>query len=727
MPGKESLSLLNAIMEDYNTISVYFTSQIDIKHAKQITFFKDKEVNDYSLISVHDTRAVISVSTMDIKRLYQVGFYKEKKEVIPFHVLDREEFIYRGNDLGLTYSKEKSVFKIFAPTATKVRLNIYDFLDSKNKKSFQLKEGEKGIWAIEINEDLKGKYYSYNVDGALSLFDYNREVVDPYAKCVIANTRKALIIDINDYPESKECRLKINIKDSIIYEIHIRDISIDSSSGIKYKGKYLGLTEIPTYLNSDHNTNIMTGISHLKELGINTIQIMPLQDFDNNELDENEYNWGYMPKNFNTPDGTYASNPLGDTKIRELKELVNFLHSEGFRVILDVVYNHTAEGFYGNGIYSFNGFVPYYYYRLSKGYISNGSGCGNEIRTEAPMVRKFIIDSLKFMTKFYGFDGYRFDLMGLIDLKTIEDILKELKKIKPDIFIYGEPWTAGLTPIHPTYKGAQKNKNFSVFNDEYRDAIKGSVFNKTERGYVQTKGQYYYDRIIQGILGSINTFSAHPMEVLNYVEVHDNNTLFDKLYFTETEKINATREDFLLVEKDLLNRIKKLHKLAIFLVLTSQGIPVIHLGMDFLRTKFGVENSYNSGDVINKIDWNRKREFYDVFLYYKNLIEIRNKHPLLKIDNEPKLREVIEFKRDIFTCECFHCIAYTLTNHYFENEVRSIFIIINPYDEAIEINIEPNKWKKLLVGDEYYKNNPEIIISNRVSFPPLSGNILIKD
>ncbi|HPP05005.1 MAG TPA: type I pullulanase [Spirochaetota bacterium] len=724
MHNKDKLSLLNAIMEDYNTISVYFNTQIDIRTAKQITFFRDKKVSDYSLISVHDTRAVISVDRMDIKKLYVVGFHKEKKEVIPFHVLDREEFIYRGDDLGVTYSKERSIFKVFAPTATKVRLNIYDSLETNEKKSFQLTESNNGIWEIVIEGDLKGKYYSYNVDGELSLFDYKRDLVDPYARCVIGNKRRALIIDLNDYPEANRCSRDIPIKDFIIYEIHIRDISIDRSSSIINRGKYSGLTEFETYLNSDRSSGIKTGLAHIKELGVNTIQIMPLQDFDNNEENENEYNWGYMPKNFNTPDRCYSSNWKTDAKIIELKELINFLHKEGLRVNLDVVYNHTAEGFWGDEIYSFNGFVPYYYYRIGNGYISNGSGCGNEMRTEAPMVRKFIIDSIKFLTKFYGFDGYRFDLMGLIDLTTIEDIIKNLKEIKPDIFIYGEPWTGGLTPIHPTYKGSQRNKHFSVFNDDYRDAIKGPVFNRTERGYIQTKGQYHYDRIIQGILGSINTFTAHPVESLNYVEVHDNNTLFDKLYFTETENLHATKEDFEMIDRDLLERIKKLHKLAAFLILTSQGIPVLHLGMDFLRTKFGVENSYNSGDIVNKIDWNRKKEFYDVFIYYKNLIEIRNNHPLFKIENEHILRNSIEFKREIFHCECSHCIAYILKNHYFKNEVNSIFVIINPYDTEVKINLEPHKWKKLLIEDTYYRDKIEVIESHEFIIPKLSGNIL---
>ena len=450
---------------------------------------------------------------------------------------------------------------------------------------------------------------------------------------------------------------------------------------------------------------------------------MPIQDFENDENDENFYAWGYMPTFFDTPDGAYSLNWKSDAKIKEVKEMVNTLHSEGFRVILDVVYNHTSEGFYGDGIYSFNGFVPYYYYRFGgNGYPSNGSGCGNEFRSESPMGQKFIIDSLKYWTDFFDFDGYRFDLMGLIDLQTIEKIIGELKKIKDDPIIYGEPWTGGTTPIHPTYKGSQKNRGFSVFNDEYRDAIKGAVFNKKDKGYVQTKGQHNSEKIVQGILGSINTFTASPIETLNYVEVHDNNTLFDKLYFSKAEK-----ELFDHPEGDLLKEIKRMHKLAAFLLLTSQGIPVLHLGQDFLRTKYGVENSYNSGDEINKIDWHRKKEYLDVFNYYKTLIEIRNSHPLFKISKEHDLRESIEFKYDIFSLEYNNGISYILENKAglttnSKTKVEKLLIIINPYNEYVRVDLTQYNFKKLLIGDTYYANNTEFV-GNSITLSPISGNI----
>nr|HPO49130.1 type I pullulanase [Spirochaetota bacterium] len=457
-----------------------------------------------------------------------------------------------------------------------------------------------------------------------------------------------------------------------------------------------------------------------KELGINAVQIMPIQDFENEEHYEDSYAWGYMPTFFNTPDGSYSSDWRKDVKIKEVKEAINNLHKEGFKAILDVVYNHTAEGFHGDGIFSFNGFVPYYYYRFAhNGYVSNGSGCGNEFRSESPMGRKFIIDSLDYWTTFFDFDGYRFDLMGLIDLETMEAIVKKLKSRKEDIIVYGEPWTGGTTPIQPTYKGSQKNRGFSVFNDEYRDAIKGAVFDKKEKGYVQSKGGHYYDKIIQGILGSINTFAANPLETLNYVEVHDNNTLFDKLYFTKTEN-----EEFEHPEGEILKEIKMMHKLSAFLLLTSQGIPVLHLGQDFLRTKYGVENSYNAGDKINKIDWNRKKEFFDVFIYYKNLIEIRNNHPLFKISKEHLLRESVEFKYDIFPLEYRNGISYILEGgKKYKSPSEKLLVLINPYNDFTEVNLSCYKFKKLLIGDVYYNGNKDFV-GDTLKIPPLSGNIL---
>ncbi|HOV12860.1 MAG TPA: type I pullulanase [Spirochaetota bacterium] len=716
----EKVKIVSALMDDYITITVYFSMTVMQKETTKITLLKEGNHIDFSIRSVFENKVVINTEHLDIKKLYTVCFEKSEVEVIPHKILDQKEFIYTGNDLGVTYSKEKSVFKVFAPTATKIQLNIFDCIDTNKKDIFKLVEKDFGIWSVEVNKDLKAKFYSYNVTGSLSVFDENREVVDPYSKCVIGKTRKSMIVDLNDYPKNVKNRSKINYEDLVIYEIHFRDISIDKSSGTQHSGKYLALTENSTYLNGDKKSNIKTLVGHFKELGVNTIQVMPIQDFENEEQIEDFYAWGYMPTFFDTPDGSYSSDWRRDVKIKEVKEAINNLHSEGFKVILDVVYNHTAEGFYGDGISSFNGFVPYYYYRFGgNGYVSNGSGCGNEFRSESPMGRKFIIDSLKYWTTFYDFDGYRFDLMGLIDLHTIEELLTELKKVKDDIIIYGEPWTGGTTPIQPTYKGSQKNRGFSVFNDEYRDAIKGAVFNKKEKGYVQTKGQYNYDKIIQGILGSINTFAASPIETLNYVEVHDNNTLFDKLYFSKTEK-----EEFTHPEGEILKEIKMMHKLSAFLLLTSQGIPVLHLGQDFLRTKHGVENSYNSGDIINKIDWTRKKDFFDVFTYYKNLIEIRNKHPLFKISREHNLRESIEFKYDIFSLEYKNGISYILEGgKKYQSPAERLLILINPYHEFVAVNLCNYKFKKLLIGDNYYNGNIEFVGEN-LTLPPISGNIL---
>jgi pullulanase len=397
--------------------------------------------------------------------------------------------------------------------------------------------------------------------------------------------------------------------------------------------------------------------------------------------------------------------------------MVNTLHENQFKLVLDVVYNHTSEGFFGDGINSFNGFVPYYYYRISHfGYVSNGSGCGNEFRSESPMGRKFIIDSLKYWTRFYNFDGYRFDLMGLIDLETIMLLMTELKKIKPDVLIYGEPWTAGTTPINPTYKGAQKNKGFLVFNDEFRDALKGGVFHKKDKGFIQSKGTYHYDKIIQGILGSINTFSSSPVESINYFEIHDNNTLFDKLYFS----INDT-ENFLHPTGQNLIQIKQMHCLAAFILLTSQGIPVLHLGQDFMRTKSGVENSYNSGDTINAIDWNRKKEFYDVFVYYQNLIRLRKEHPVFRINNSEELRKRIEFRYDVFSLEKRNGLSYILEGN---GKISKYLIMINPYDETVNVHLPEGQWKLLFHSGIYHPDIDAVQLPFQLN--PLSGTILCR-
>lgn len=727
-------TLIRALMDDYDRITLYFSTHIDGSAESKMTLLAGNRVLPFSVGHIIGNSMVLHTEKLDVRAFYQVTYDQEKEEVIPYHVLDKPEFHYPGSDLGLTYTKEQTTFKVFAPTAMRVTLHLYKTLNTEKRESFPLIEEKCGVWSVTLDRDLKGWFYNFTVAGALSLFDEHRTVIDPYAPCVIGKTGKALIIDLKDYPATIPAKL-LPLQDSILYEIHLRDISIDSSSGCQHNGKYLALTEENTYLNGsrstfkallkrfkevDEDATIKTGLSHIKELGINTVQIMPLQEFDNEQDDPLAYGWGYMPRFYNTPTGYYASNWRTDAKITELKTLINHLHQHDIRVILDVVYNHTAEGFTNERIFSFNGFVPYFYYRLINGDISNGSGCGNELRTETFMGRKFILDSLKFWTSYYGFDGYRFDLMGLIDFETIRQTVHELRQLKPDILLYGEPWTAGATPLHAVVtKGVQRHQGFSVFNDDFRDALKGSVFARNGKGFIQTEGHWHYDNTMQGILGSINAFAASPVESINYVEVHDNNTLFDKLYFSLTDQENFAQPD-----DPLLDRIVAMHKLTLFILLMSYGIPLLHLGQDFLRTKSGDANSYMSGDAVNQIDWQRKKTFYKVFSYYKTLIQIRKKYHLLRIASEPEIRDAIDFNWEHFPPGRDQGIAYVLDNgRRWGDSIERLLILINPYQTEVTLHLRDQGWKKLLIGDAYFaENHPNV--EGPLTVPPLSGSVL---
>jgi pullulanase len=716
----QDIHITSAFMDDFYAISVYFNAPVTSKTAAGISLYQSGRVADYSIQRIIDHRVVINVEHIDIKCLYTIGWFEQSCEVIPHKVLDRPEFNYNGDDLGVTRSGERYRFRIWSPSATSVTLNLYDSVTTDKGETFHMEPLEHGTWLVVLDRECEGLFYSYSVDGALSLMDPGRELLDPYARCVIGNTGRALIPPDDLLQPLKSSSPDFSVGESVIYELHVRDFSIHPSSGARARGQYSALSEKETWLDGDKSTGIPTMISHCRELGVNTLQLLPLQDFDNPEEDPDFYAWGYMPRHFNTPDGAYTEDWRTEQKIRDIRDFVTTLHEAGFKLILDVVYNHTAEGFSGDGIYSFNGFAPCYYYRVaSNGHISNGSGCGNEMRSEAPMVRKFIVESLVYWTTVYGFDGYRFDLMGLVDIDTMQEVVDTLRVVKPGIFIYGEPWTGGITPIDPTCKGKQKNRGFSVFNDEFRDAIKGPVFDALENGYIQSAGHKYKEKIIQGILGSINTFAYGPLETLNYVEVHDNNTLFDKLCFTTSEQ-----EKFAPPSGSDLEQITAMHKLAAFILLTSQGIPVLHLGQDFMRTKHGVENSYNAGDSVNNIDWNRKREFHDVFNYYRSLVTIRKEHPLLRLPDEYSVREAIHFRYEMFPAKYSNAIAYTLDGGSdYGDSVERLLVIINPYPTALFIDLNDHPWKKLLTGDQIYGTVDATAVMN-IQVPAISGAIL---
>ena len=608
-------------------------------------------------------------------------------------------------ELGLNYSPEKSIFTLFAPGAGSVTLNLYKKANGGKAKKIALEKKEDGVWSTVINKDIIGYYYTYSVAGPDPAYKPELEYIDPYARCVTTHDGRALVFQdhtpIADPPA-------FPFSEAIIYEIHVRDFSIAENSGIRNKGNYLGFTEENTTL---PGTDIKTGLDHLVELGINTIQLMPIQDFEHNNA-ANNYFWGYMTVNFNSPDGWFTGNQYDASRIREFKQLVDACHKKGIKVVLDVVYNHTAEG-NPEIRYNFNGIVPHYYYReKTDGNYWNGSGCGNEVRSELPMVRRFIVESLIYWVEEYKIDGYRFDLMGLMDMEIIEIIVRELRDIRPDIFLYGEPWTAGDTPIVPTIKGTQRGKGFAVFNDHFRDALKGPWYN-TEPGYIQTGKNI--DGVKNGIIGSINDFADSPLEVLNYIACHDGRTLWDQL-------VASTESDSSLTDTEL----KAMNKLAAVLLFTSQGVPFMHGGQEMLRTKFGSHNSYNQPDKINKIRWDYKQENLDIFEYYRGLIQLRKEHPMLRMTTAEDISKNVIFPdKDKFKIP-ENGIVYQISRGNTEDSWRRILVLINPNHRAESFSIPKGKWT--LVADHSNAGVDSIrpVNSNTLELKPISAIVLYK-
>ncbi len=556
--------------------------------------------------------------------------------------------IYAGNDLGVTYKAAFTIFKIWSPTATAAQLFLYtNDIEENAYNTIELEKQANGIWYTKQLKNLKGKFYAFrvNING-----QWSSAVPDPYAKAAGTNGKRAMVIDLHTtnpigWNNDKSPSFSINnaVTDAIIYELHIRDASIHPNSGIKNKGKFLGLTEIGT----KNENGLSTGLDHLKQLGITHVHLLPF--FDYNSVDESkpekvQYNWGYDPVNYNIPEGSYSTNPAdGAVRIIELKQMITAFHKNGLNVVMDVVYNHVADAAASN----FNQLVPGYYFRQNKnGSFSNATACGNETASERLMMRKFILESLLYWVNEYHIDGFRFDLMGVHDIETMNIISAALHKIKPSILLYGEGWTAGESPLPEEQRAVKKNvaklNGIAVFSDDIRDGIKGSVFDINDRGFVSNKpgmepsikfGIVAASNHPQVAMDKINYskegYSKVPSSVITYCECHDNNVLWDKLKLSCT---NATKVELI-----------KMHQLALTIVLTSQGTPFLHAGTEFLRSKQGIENSYNAGDRINQIDWDLKTVNNAVFKYVASLIKIRKAHPAFRLTSNDLIKKCIVF------------------------------------------------------------------------------------
>ncbi|MBO8129902.1 MAG: type I pullulanase [Candidatus Marinimicrobia bacterium] len=710
-----SLKILNAFLDGENYITATFTHPLiknDIKPSLFSLILKNKKIKPSKVDYLNPTDSLSNILTLKFNSTitiddFPANIYYKDLPCCVVHIRDylvNEKFYFDGK-LGLLKENDSLIFRLFAPSATEVKLNIYESARGKRLEQISLEKRDNGVWEIKLPDRYIGEYYTYSVAGLDPHHDPTLELTDPYSACVTApHSRSKIYFDNTKmiYPPDTE------IDELIIYEVHVRDFSISDDSGIKAKGKFLGFCEEGTNLQGQ---DISTGIDHLKELGINAVHLLPVSDFDNDEFSDN-YNWGYMPVNFNSPDGWYATNPEDESRVIELKKLINSLHKNGIKVILDMVYNHTAEGS-PEVRYNFNGIVPHFYYREKPdGTYWNGSGCGNEVRSENPMVRKFIIDSMIYWVKEYNIDGFRLDLMGLIDLETLKLAVKELKKIRPDIFIYGEPWIVGETPIKPTLKGDQKSTGIAVFNDNFRDAIKGPWYN-TEPGYIQQA--IYIDKIKKGIIGSITDFTDSPLETINYVACHDGRTLWDRIQVTTQNEPSATFEQKVAM-----------HKLAIAIILTSQGIPFIHAGDEFLRTKFGEHNSYNLPDEINKIRWSNKEKYYDVFNYVKGLIKIRKEHPAFRMKTKEDILQNLEFFEDIGLQVPENCIAYWMNGKKAGDSWEEIIVLINPNRSEKEFILPDGEWSLIPINNPMGNTNTQKIIDNLITVDPISLFILSK-
>lgn len=598
----------------------------------------------------------------------------------------------------VTYSPNQTVFKLFAPSDATCQVVV-------GEDTLQMEQLADTIWTATAKGNQKGKTYEFIVNGMSS--------PGVFAKAVTVNGQKGVVVDMDETnPKGWEADKPVHrpFNDIIVYEMHHRDFSI-AKEDAKYPGKYLALTEL-------------WAIDHLKELGVNAVHILPSYDYgsvDETRLNEPQYNWGYDPVNYNVPEGGYSTDPYDPmARITEFKQMVQALHQAGIAVILDVVYNHTFNIDNSN----FQKTYPDYYYRkTAEGYYSNGSGCGNETASEKPMMRKFMIESVKYWVNEYHIDGFRFDLMGVHDIETMNAIRAELNKIDPAIFMYGEGWSAGGCAIPNELLGMKANirqmPGIAAFSDDMRDALRGSFSDDTKGAFLAgIPGME--ESLKAGIAGMVEhpqvdytkvnysdePYALEPTQMMAYVSCHDDMCLTDRL----RSSMPGIKEGELI----------KLDLLAQTAVFTSQGVPFMLSGEELLRDKKGVHNSYESPDSINQINWEHKQTYSQVFNYYKNLIGMRKNHPAFHLGNAELVRKHLEFLDTDDDC----VVAYMLKNHAGGDEWNDIIVILNANRDAKMVNIPKNRYQVVCCDEQINENGLGEVNSDRVLVDPQSALII---
>jgi pullulanase len=639
-----------------------------------------------------------------------------------FKDIDFDSFpVFTGDDLGVNWSKDKLEIRIWAPTAVSVIFRLYLSVDTAApEKTISLERSIQGSWHISLTGNYEGFFYTFQVCDATGWLN---ECPDISAKATGVNGLRGMIIDpLLTHPQNWEKDRRSPVgqpTDMVLYEIHVRDFSVSPESGIFHKGKYLGFTESGTI----SPQGLSTGLDHLKELGITHIHLLPVADFytvDETKTDP-QYNWGYDPLNFNTPEGWYSTNPFdGYSRIRELKMLVQAMHTNGIGVIMDVVYNHSGLIFDS----WFNQIVPGYYYRQrADGSLSDASGCGNEIASERAMVRKFICDSVAYWAEEFHLDGFRFDLMGIMDIETMNLIRKRLDLIDPKIIMYGEGWIAAESPLAENLRATKLNTlqldRIASFCDDLRDGLKGSPFNRYSQGFISgltlreekikfaIAGAIRHPQIIYDYVDSSRRpWAASPAQCINYVSCHDNYTLFDKLQYSCPE---SSKEE-----------IDRMTRLAIGIILTSQGVPFLHAGMEMHRSKGGLHDSYRSPDEFNRIEWEKKYEHIELFRFTQNCIELRRQHPAFRMSDSEMVRKKLSF----FPKYIPGVIAYELKDNANGDHWQSIVVLLNGNNYSVEFEIDDKMWLIVAQNGEISPAGMGHVTTHTVRLHPVSMMIL---
>jgi len=695
-PPTSTTTIRSASIDGFRQITVDLSAKLALTGSGNEGFTVSDGINVTSVKALNGSIASASrlALTLDtdlaLGKAYTVNHPKfGRASTTPGQIMNSDGFnsryTYSGDDLGNTYTPSQTQFRVWAPTATAVDLVTYPSESSTPSQGVltHMSTDANGTWVTTVKGDLNGTIYNYHV----TVGGIEREAVDPYVRATTINGIHGVVIDLAKTNPTTWTSAKPAFSgkstDAVIYELHIRDLSMDSSSNIPtaHKGKYLALTDVKT----TSSKGTPTGVNAIKDLGVTHVELLPVFDFASVDESAPTFNWGYDPQNYNVPEGSYSTNPSNPkTRITELKSAVQALHDDKLRVMMDVVYNHV----YNASDFSEEKIVPGYFFRTNAdGSLANGSGVGNDVASERPMVRKFIVDSVKYWASQYHFDGFRFDLMGLLDITTMQEVRKALDAIDPSILIIGEGWDMGT--LADSVRANQKNigslPRIAAFNDELRDGIKGSVFDSADQGYATGKVSQI-GHVKAGIVGNIAYSNAvegrwttkDPTQSVNYVEAHDNLTLFDKL----TASVKTP------------SKIEALDRLSGSIAILAQGLPFMQAGQEFLRSKNGDSNSYKSSDRINSLKWDLRVKNLITVNYYKGLIALRLSHPVFRMSSASQVKENL-----VFLKEPNNVIGYYLKGNAPKDSWSSVVVAHNPNVEAVKITL-PAKgdWKVVAQG-----------------------------